>query len=46
MQCYIDGTPIEHYEGLFWPQPFEVRLVGPSLLKCVLSLRDQPRFVE
>lgn len=33
MPCYIDGRPIEHYKGLFWPQPYEVRLLfAPTAL--------------
>ena len=33
MPCYIDERPLEHYGGLFWPQPYAVRLVfGPTAL--------------
>ena len=33
MPCYIDERHLEHYGGLFWPQPYAVRLVfGPTAL--------------
>ena len=32
LPCYDDGRPIEHYKGLFWPQPYEVLLFAPTAL--------------
>ena len=45
MPCYVDGCPLEHYEGLFWPRPYGVRLDFAGLVSEHSVTENEIRWV-